>query len=65
MSMRVSVGVSMEPDEVEEIDQRTGDESRSEYIRRAVRARFDAEDAGEWPPADLSDQPTGEAQATN
>ena len=65
MTMRISVGVSMFPQEVDEIDDRSGGESRSQYIREAVKARFEAEDAGEWESpnnddADAADEATAQ-----
>lgn len=42
-SLRLSVGVSMPQDLVEEIDEETGDESRSAFICTAVRKHIDAE----------------------
>jgi len=39
---------------IEEIEERRSKNSnRSEYIREALQARFDAEDAGEWETPDL------------
>lgn len=64
MTRRVSVGVSMQPEEVDEIDERRGGESRSEYIREAVKARKDAEDRGEWDSPD-TDETLDTAQAHN
>lgn len=37
---RVSVGVSMPPDLLDELDEQVGDRKRSAFIREAVRAHL-------------------------
>lgn len=56
--------IEMSEEMLDEIDDRRHSTvSRSQWIREAIQARLDAEDADEWTTPDMDDSPTGAADA--